>query len=140
LPLDKRFAVGNFLRSAIDGKEIIVKGDGSPFRSYIYTAEMAAWIWGVLLRGRPGRAYNIGSEEKISIFSLAKRVVHALKANVNVRVTQTVSSTKSAQYYVPNTHRATKELGLSHQITLDDALLRTAIWHGYSLHSGEKDL
>ena len=129
LPLDKHFAIGNFLRSAMDGIDIIVQGDGSPHRSYLYGADMAAWLWAVLLRGGVGRAYNVGSEESVSILNLARRVSTLIDSGVLVRTLQNPSPNQTVQHYVPDTHRARSELCLDAPLPLDQALLRTARWY-----------
>jgi nucleoside-diphosphate-sugar epimerase len=135
LPLDKHFAVGNFINAAMKGEAILVGGDGTPFRSYIYAADMAAWLWAVLIRGQSGRAYNIGAEESLSILALAHRVAEVLKAKVDVRRTCALLPDHAPQHYVPLTRRAITELSLSTPLGLNDALRRTARWYVERAHS-----
>jgi len=138
LPLDKHFAVGNFLRAAMKGEDIVVNGDGTPYRSYIYAADMAAWLWAVLLRGRPGRAYNVGSMESLSILALAQRVAKVLSAQVGIHALRTAPQGHEPQHYVPYTQRAHEELGLPLSLGLDESLKRTARWHGHAEDAGSK--
>lgn len=138
LPLDKHFAVGNFLRAAMKGEDIVINGDGTPYRSYLYAADMAAWLWAALLRGRPGRAYNVGSMESLSILALAQRVAQVLRAKVGVRAARTASKEHVPQHYVPSTQRAHEELGMPPSLGLDESLKRTAHWHGCAEGAGSK--
>lgn len=130
LPLDKHFAIGNFIRSAFLGEEIVLEGDGTAHRSYLYAAEMSAWLWAVLLRGQSGRAYNIGSEQSISLWDLAKKVSQIITDNtVRISTLQILKSGLPAQHYVPSTQRIRSELYLDEPMLLDQALQRTARWH-----------
>lgn len=43
-------------------------------RSYLHAGEMAGWCRKILLRGPAGAAYNVGSDEEITISALAQRV------------------------------------------------------------------
>ena len=129
LPLDKHFAVGNFLRAAMKGEEIVVNGDGTPHRSYLYAADMAAWLWAVLLRGQLGRAYNVGSDESISISDLARRVCRVLDRPIRLNILQAAKPGMGASHYVPDISRAQTELSLSPPLCLDEAIARTARWH-----------
>lgn len=129
LPLDKHFAVGNFLRAALAGEEIDIQGDGTPHRSYLYAADMAAWLWAVLLRGLSGRAYNVGADESVSIAALANRVCRHLECPSQVFVRKQAQPGSSPAHYVPDISRARHELGLPAPLPLDEAIVRTARWH-----------
>ena len=131
LPLDKHFAIGNFLAAAMDSREIVIEGDGTPHRSYLYAADMAAWLWAVLLAGRSGAAYNVGSEESLSIAALADRVCRVLATHAPVRVMGTPDPARAPARYVPDHRRAREELGLPAPLPLDDAIERTARWHRF---------
>jgi nucleoside-diphosphate-sugar epimerase len=126
LPLDKHFAIGNFLRAALANDEIVIHGDGTPHRSYLYAADIAAWLWAVLLRGESCRAYNVGSDESISILSLAKRVCRVVGRNPGITVKQQPCLGSSISHYVPDITRAREELALPPPMPLDDAIFRTA--------------
>ncbi|MBD8528775.1 NAD(P)-dependent oxidoreductase [Massilia sp. CFBP 13647] len=129
LPLDKHFAIGNFIGAALDGREIVIQGDGTPVRSYLHAADMAAWLWAVLLIGKPGAAYNVGAEEATSIAGLAHRVCEVLGVPDQVRIVGTPDPSRPVERYVPDSGRARAELGLSVPMTLDEAIIRTARWH-----------
>jgi dTDP-glucose 4,6-dehydratase len=125
LPLNKHFAIGNFLQNAMAGEQIIIQGDGTPYRSYLYAADMAAWLWAVLIRGQPGRAYNVGSEESLSIRSLAERICGLLDCAHGVAALQNAQPGLAPAHYVPDTARARHELHLPPAMVLDEAITRT---------------
>ena len=84
LPLDSAFAFGNFLGAAMRGGPVVVSGDGTPVRSYLYSGDMVVWLWTMLVRGAPGRAYNLGSEHDISIGELAHRIAALVGGTVEI--------------------------------------------------------
>lgn len=136
LPLDKQFAIGNFLRSAMAGEQIDILGDGTPYRSYLYAADMAAWLWAVLIRGAQGRAYNIGSEESLSIVDLAERISSILGCSIDVSTRLQPKPGASARHYVPNTARTRLDLQLPAAMALEEAIARTARWHANQERAG----
>ncbi len=127
LPLNAHFAAGNFLRDALRGQPIEIAGDGTPLRSYLYAADLAIWLWTMLLKGSSGRVYNVGSEQAVSIRELAERVAAAVDPDLPVQVAQPPGALPSQ--YVPSTLRARSELGLDAWISLDEGIRRTAAWH-----------
>jgi nucleoside-diphosphate-sugar epimerase len=134
LPLDVHFAIGNFLRDALAGGPVRVRGDGTPYRSYQHAADLMVWLWSVLLRGVPGRPYNVGSEEALSIGEVARRIAESL--GVPWTVAQEPTPGAFPVRYVPSTARARGELGLEVEIAFDAAVARTIQWLRRPLESG----
>ncbi len=129
LPLDLNFAVGNFLRDVLAGGPIKIGGDGTPYRSYLYAADLAVWLWTILLRGESRRIYNVGSPEAISIHELANTVARVTLAGTPVEVGQKPLPGAAPSRYVPDTSRAESELGLRVWTPLDEGIRRTYRWH-----------
>ncbi|MFI5243977.1 MAG: NAD-dependent epimerase/dehydratase family protein [Gemmatimonadales bacterium] len=126
LPLDSAFAFGNFLGAALRGGPVVVSGDGTPVRSYLYSGDMVVWLWTLLLRGASGRAYNVGSERDISIGDLAHRVAALIGGSVEIGGTRRPGA--RTHWHVPSTERARAELGLEETVPLNDAIVRSAEW------------
>jgi nucleoside-diphosphate-sugar epimerase len=124
LPLDANYAIGNFIRDALMGNPIVVKGDGTPFRSYLYAADLAIWLWTILMRGESCRPYNVGSEQDLTIAELAA-LVSTVAPGSGVRIACKAAAGVHAERYVPDTARARTELGLTEHVPLTQALDRT---------------
>ena len=131
LPLDAHFAIGNFIGSSIRNTPIHIRGDGTPMRSWLYMADLAIWLWHLLLRGTPNRAYNVGSEDAHTIAEAARFTTKILRPGLPIQIDGTPNPAAPMNCYVPSTARAREELHLAQTIPLDEALRRTAAWQGY---------
>jgi dTDP-glucose 4,6-dehydratase len=133
LPLDQHFAIGNFIADALAGRNIAVRGDGTPMRSYLYGADLAIWLWTMLLHeSLPGlnpQVFNVGSAEAISIRDLAQVVVEELNPSLKVEVAKEPIAGEPRLQYVPDVHHAENSLGLRPTIGLREAIRRTAGWY-----------
>jgi dTDP-glucose 4,6-dehydratase len=129
LPTDGHFAFGSFLIDALQGNSIRVNGDGTPYRSYLYAADLAIWLLTILFRGENCRPYNVGSEHGINIAELANQIVRTLNPGLKVEIAHDPVPGQLPQRYVPSTKRARGELGLRESIDLEEAIVRTARWH-----------
>jgi dTDP-glucose 4,6-dehydratase len=129
MPLDRNFAIGNFIRDALAGGPILVQGDGSPVRSYMHQSDLARWLLEILAHGQPGRVYNVGSEEAISMAELAQLVADVVSPGAAVRIARRRPDYAGRKRYVPSTERARSELGLAQRMPIAEAIRRTAAPH-----------
>ena len=107
---------------------ILVNGDGSPMRSYLYAADLAIWLWTILLKGQSCRPYNVGSDRSTSISELADLVRRQVAPRSEVIVARQAEPLQLRQRYVPSIERARGELKLESWISLEEAINRTALW------------
>jgi len=142
LPLDQHFAIGNFIRAAIEGASIEIQGDGTPRRSWLYMADLAVWLWTLLVQGQSRRAYNVGSDEDHTIASGARLVAQTLRpdgkggSTLPVHIHGVANAATPPNNYVPSIERAREELGLKVRVPLAEAVRRTARWHGFPADDG----
>jgi nucleoside-diphosphate-sugar epimerase len=129
LPLHAHFAIGNFIRDAMQGGPIVVQGDGTPMRSYLYAADLAIWLWTILLRAPGMRAFNVGSCNGLSIRSVAEEVAAAIRPGIEIRILQQAVPGAPVHRYVPDVQTAQRELDLREGVSLREAIQRTAAWH-----------
>ena len=131
LPLNAHYAVGNFIADALKGGPIVIKGNGTPYRSYLYSSDLMIWLWTILFRATSCRPYNVGSEQAITIFQLAQKVSKLFSKSIEIKVLKKAGSGRLAERYVPSTKRARDELNLKQNVSLEEALKRTIL--AYSL-------
>lgn len=110
IPLQRRFAAGQFLADAAASRPIRVASSGAAVRSYLYAGDVAVWLLTLLVRGQHARAYNVGSEEPVSVLALAEQIGHL--AGVAVEVADRSPQTGLPPRYVPDTALARQALGL----------------------------
>jgi nucleoside-diphosphate-sugar epimerase len=127
LPLDAHFAAGNFIRDALAGRQILVQGDGTAVRTYLYAADLAVWLIRILLDGEAGRPYNVAGSEPITTLELAQLTASCVKPAVPVKVLGEAGL--AASRIVASTLRASAELGLRQNVEVHEAMKRTIDWH-----------
>ena len=126
LPLDAHFAAGNFIAHALYAEDIIIKSDGSALRSYMYPSDFVEWIWKILLEGKSGEVFNVGSDEAISIFELATLIrLERQNSNLAIRILGEPVDPTNISCYIPNITKVKETLNLKIKTSLKDAIHQT---------------
>ena len=116
------YAIGNFIQNCLDGNPIVINGDGTPLRSYLYADDLVEWLFAILQRGESGRPYNVGSDHAVSIRELAEAVRKVMGSNSDIIVKGAPKVGEEPSVYVPSIERARSELGLEVKVSLEDAI------------------
>ena len=122
LPLTAHYAMGNFIHDALYGTEINVGGDGAPLRSYMNQSDLAHWLLCILDKGIAGRAYNVGSNERISVGNLAYLVRDILSPNKSVVFKKEINAYQGRNIYIPDIESAKNNLKLEVKISLRESI------------------
>lgn len=135
LPLDAHFAAGNFIGDVLAGRPIVINGDGTPRRSYLYSSDLVIWLWTILFRAEGMVPINVGSNEDLSIAELAQTVCETLGARTEIRIAKQPTAGAGVSRYVPSVESARNLLGLHQTVSIADAIVRTAVWNGWKGHN-----
>ena len=122
LPLNVHFAIGNFIHDALYNQKINVAGDGTPVRSYMNQTDLARWLLCILDKAVPGRAYNVGSDQAITIANLAYLVRDTLSPSKRVVFKNTATTFQGRNVYVPDISAAKNDLNLEVTISLRESI------------------
>lgn len=124
IPLDKHFAVGNFLKNVINNEDIEIMGSGLVVRSYMYQGDLAQALTNLMFQRTQCRVYNIGSDQAVSIGELANTLKKISNSKGQVRILNSLKDEKF-NYYVPNIDRYQREF-CKHRIkNLEESLRLT---------------
>jgi len=123
--LPQHLAIGQLISDALYADDITVKGDGKPVRSYLYSADLAVWLLAVLLRGKNGSAYNVGSDATVTIANVAQYIKDTLSPSKVITVKNGGDGIhKSRMIYVPDISKPCKELGVKVWTPLPESIKR----------------
>jgi len=130
----------DFARDVLSGRDIVMYSDGSPKRTFCYSADAITGYYKVLTKGHPGEAYNIGIERpEISMAELAEKVIAIARELFDYRGKLVRGKSTEADYLVDNPNRrcpviekARSHLGYEPGILIDEGLHRSLIWYHHN--------
>lgn len=122
LPRNQHFAIGNFLEDGLKGRKIKVNADHPVYRSYMYADDLVVWLMTLAENADSNcEAYNVGSDEEVTLGALAKLVANELSVEVSIPT----QNNQIIDRYIPSIEKAKLCLGLKLTFDLADGVRAT---------------
>jgi len=123
--LDKPWAINNFIRDALTGNTIRIISNGMPVRSYMYPSDMAYWLLRMLVDGKSGIAYNLGSQYGITLRDIAEKVKRCSDSTSEIVIKE---MHQDDSVFVSDNSLVFSTLGLEIKVPIDKAVERSIRW------------
>jgi dTDP-glucose 4,6-dehydratase len=123
------------IKNLINNKKIPMYGNGNQMREWIYVDDNVDCIAKVLLKGKIGQIYNIGSnnvEKNISLIKIIIKIfikLKIIKKNKNQLIKKVSDRPGHDIKYSMNTKKINNQLKWSPKFSLSDGLLNTINWY-----------
>ncbi|MGI9288762.1 MAG: NAD-dependent epimerase/dehydratase family protein, partial [Pseudomonadales bacterium] len=145
LKITDRRVLPDFAKDVLSGCDIVMLSDGAPTRTFCYIADAIVGYYKILIKGRPGESYNIGTETpEISIKTLAEKVVERASQLFDYKGKAVFQESEDKDYLIdnpnrrcPNISKAREELGYDPKVTVDEGLEKALLW--YKENNGAED-
>lgn len=141
LKITDRRVLPDFARDVFGGKDIVMLSDGAPTRTFCYIADAIVGYFKVLVVGRKGESYNIGTDAaEVSMARLADEVVRIAKDRWGYAGKVVRQQSSDQNYLVDNPNRrspvigkAREHLGYEPTVGFEKGLERALIWYSGNL-------
>jgi UDP-glucose 4-epimerase len=119
-------AFHKFLRAALEGRPIVMYGDGGQTRDFTFVADAVAATMAAGDRGTPGTVYNIGGGSRISLSDALTVIERVVGRPIQVRREPSQKGDMRDTY--ADTSRARADLGFAPSVTLEEGLAAEHAW------------
>lgn len=114
--------IPRFVTQAIKGEPLTVQGDGSQRRTLCFVTDILDGFEAVITQGVPGQAYNLGSDQEVTIKQFANKVLELSGSKSELSYVERPSHDHSARMPILDKIHA---LGWSQKVDLDTGLSQT---------------
>ncbi|MGD2057284.1 MAG: GDP-L-fucose synthase [Anaerolineales bacterium] len=130
--LETSHVIPALIRKALEAQDrgddqLVVWGDGSPTREFLYAQDAAEGILLATERFNSSDPVNLGSGEEISIKALAERIVEL--TGFEGELMWDTSRPNGQPRRALDTSRAKERFGFEAEVSLDEGLRRTVDWY-----------
>lgn len=116
------------------GQPVVLHGDGSPTRRYLYAGDAADAFDTILHKGHVGQIYNVGSSDEVSNLDLCSKILatvsipHSTESELKKWVKYTHDRPFNDRRYAVDGSKL-KKLGWEQKTGIEDGLRITTDWY-----------
>jgi UDP-glucose 4-epimerase len=121
-------AIHVFIRRALKNQDIHIHGDGSQIRAWCYITDFVNCLMQCMEKKEAiGESFNIGNARAVTTtYGLAQTVCRVLESKSRIIFKPPLSA--EIELRIPSVEKATKILGFTARIGLDEGIEKTAHW------------
>ena len=122
-------AIRAFIETALEGRDLVIHGDGSQIRAWCYVDDMVeALLLALEHPNAVGESFNVGNARSaVTIYDLAQRIKRLTECPGEL-VFRPLHYT-DVELRIPNVDKARQLLGFEAKVELDEGLARTIAWY-----------
>lgn len=125
-------AVPNFITSLLYENRIIIRGNGTQIRDYMYVSDSVAGMLAMIVNKNisNGEVFNLGTEKPTSVLDLANLVIEmmGMQGKIQPTILGTHTPGEIDKQYL-SAKKAHDKLGWVPKIELKEAVRRTILWY-----------
>jgi dTDP-glucose 4,6-dehydratase len=114
--------------NALSGDPLPVYGDGRQVRNWLYVEDFCRAIHTVLIRGRPGEAYNVGGPDECENLEVVRRILDLTGRDESL-IEHVRDRPGHDRRYSLSSERIRSELGWEPRVRFAEGLERTVEWY-----------
>jgi dTDP-4-dehydrorhamnose reductase len=131
-------AVTNFISRALDGKDLVIYGDGSHTRSFMYIGDLIRGIDALVQQPDFTGPVNMGNPNELTIKEFAEKIISL--TNSSSQIVYETGATDDPKRRVPDISLAQEKLGWQPEVNLDEGLKKTIEYFRQSPRMDDKIL
>ena len=115
-----------FIRKALKGEPIVIQGDGSQYRNYVYIEDLARAHLLALNKKAENQVYNLEGSRRISIMDIAETINRVLGGGVQIKCAPARPGDYAGKEV--SARKIRDELGWEPGIDFEEGMARTIAW------------
>jgi len=116
--------ISNFINHALEGKPLVIYGDGMQTRSFCYVSDQVAGLMAMMFSDNTkGEVVNIGNPEEYTMMDLAKKIITMTASKSEITYAELPKDDPTKRK--PDITKAQMLLGWKPVVTVDEGLKKT---------------